>query len=54
MPEFTQLMEKEEAERLDQAKKDIVAETDKLRNLLIEREKELERLKKEVEAMQRS
>ncbi|KAG9049510.1 NuA4 histone H4 acetyltransferase complex and the SWR1 complex subunit [Tulasnella sp. UAMH 9824] len=54
MPEFTQLMEKEEAERLDQAKKDIVAETDKLRNLLIEREKELERVKKEVEGMSRS
>jgi YEATS domain-containing protein 4 len=50
MPEFTALMEKEEADRLDAAKKQIVQETDKLRALLIEREKELERLKKEVEA----
>jgi len=49
MPEFTALMEKEEYERLDVAKKEIVQQTDKLRALLIEREKEMERLKKEVE-----
>lgn len=54
MPEFTQQMEKEEAERLDQAKKNIVAETDRLRGILIEREKEQERLKKEVEALEKA
>jgi YEATS domain-containing protein 4 len=47
-PEFTQLMEKEEHERLEEARKTIVAETDKWRNILIEKEKELERLQKLV------
>ncbi|KAG8865166.1 NuA4 histone H4 acetyltransferase complex and the SWR1 complex subunit [Tulasnella sp. 330] len=51
MPEFTMLMEKEEGERLDTAKRNIVSETDQLRGILIEREKEMERLKKEVESM---
>ncbi|KAG9039497.1 NuA4 histone H4 acetyltransferase complex and the SWR1 complex subunit [Tulasnella sp. JGI-2019a] len=51
MPEFTALMEKEEADRLDAAKRGIVVEADRLRAILIEREKEMERLKKEVEAM---
>ena len=45
------LMEKEEGERFDVAKRNIVAETDRLRGTLIEKEKELERLKKEVEMM---
>lgn len=50
VPEFTQAMEKEEAERLDLARKQIVAETDKWRQKLIDREKELERLQKQLEA----
>ncbi|KDQ64195.1 hypothetical protein JAAARDRAFT_52178 [Jaapia argillacea MUCL 33604] len=50
VPEFTQLMEKEEAERLETAKKTVVAETDKWRATLIEKEKELERLKKQLES----
>ncbi|KAG8907000.1 NuA4 histone H4 acetyltransferase complex and the SWR1 complex subunit [Tulasnella sp. 403] len=54
MPEFTTLMEKEEGDRLDAAKKEIVAQTDQLRLLLVEREKELERLKKEVESTARA
>ncbi|KXN89481.1 hypothetical protein AN958_05643 [Leucoagaricus sp. SymC.cos] len=44
-PEFSQLMEKEEQERLEEARKAVIAETDKWRNTLIEKEKELERLK---------
>lgn len=48
LPEFTQAMEKEEQERLEEARKAIVAETDKWRNTLIEREKELDRLQKLV------
>ena len=39
-------MEKEEAERLENARKAIVAEQEKLRLSLHEKEKELERLKK--------
>ncbi|KAG8936175.1 NuA4 histone H4 acetyltransferase complex and the SWR1 complex subunit [Tulasnella sp. 418] len=50
MPEFSAAMEKEEADRLDNAKREIVEQTDKLRKLLIEKEKELERLKKEAES----
>jgi len=48
-PEFTALLEKEEADRLDGAKKTIIEETDRQRALLIEKEKELERLKKELQ-----
>lgn len=48
VPEFTQLMEKDELERLEDTRKAIVAETDKWRNTLIEKEKELERLQRLV------
>lgn len=41
-------MVQEEAERLDKAKKQIIAEQDKLRAILIEKEKELEGLKKQL------
>ena len=47
-PEFTGVLEREEGERLDLAKRAVVEETDRVRALLIEREKELERLKKEL------
>lgn len=47
-PEFTQLMEKEEQERLEEARKAVVLETDRWRNTLITKEKELERLQKLV------
>ncbi|KAF9238834.1 yeats family protein [Melanogaster broomeanus] len=46
VPEFTSEMEKEEAERLDEARGKIVKEQEKWRGILIEREKELERLQK--------
>lgn len=48
-PEFTTAMEKDEAERLESARKSILAETEKLRQLLLAKEKELAQLKKQVE-----
>ncbi|TBU47260.1 yeats family protein [Dichomitus squalens] len=50
-PEFTQEMEKEEAERLDKALKQIVEDTHKWRNKLIEKENESNKYKKELEAV---
>jgi YEATS domain-containing protein 4 len=50
VPEFTQAMEKEEHERLITAKKKIIAEQEKWRAILIEKEKELEKLKKQVDS----
>ena len=46
VPEFTQEMEKEEAERLEHARKAVITETDKWRAKLIEKEKDLEQLQK--------
>lgn len=48
VPEFSAEMEKEEAERLETARKAIIAEQDKWRTMLIEKEKELERLNKQL------
>jgi YEATS domain-containing protein 4 len=48
VPEFTAAMEKEEAERLETARKGVIEQQDNWRSLLIEREKELEKLQKEV------
>lgn len=48
VPEFTVAMEKEEAERLEEARKKAISEQDKWRAILIEREKELERLTKQL------
>ncbi|KAI0797126.1 yeats family protein [Abortiporus biennis] len=48
VPEFTQEMEKEEAERLENAKKSVIAECEKWRAILIEKEKELDRLNKQL------
>lgn len=48
LPEFTVVMEKEEAERLETARKSVIEQQDKWRSTLIEREKELERLRKEL------
>ncbi|KAJ7668914.1 hypothetical protein B0H17DRAFT_1209882 [Mycena rosella] len=45
-PEFTVQMEKEEAERLEDARKTVVAEEERCRMKPIEREKELEHLQK--------
>lgn len=48
VPEFTQEMEKEEAERLETARKKVIAEQNKWRDILIEKEKELAKLKAQV------
>ncbi|KAI0340806.1 yeats family protein [Trametopsis cervina] len=48
VPEFTQEMEKEEAERLETARKKVIAEQDKWRDILIEKEKELAKLKAQL------
>lgn len=48
VPEFTALMEKEEIQRLEDAKKSVFAEQEKLRVSLIEKEKELEKLRREL------
>ena len=48
-PEFTQAMIQEEADRLTKAKKQIIAEQDKWRGVLIEKENELNALKKQLE-----
>lgn len=50
MPEFTQVLERDEAERLDAAKRAVVDATDAQRVLLIEKEREFERLRRELEA----
>lgn len=50
VPEFTLQMERDEAERLEAARKAVVAESDKWRERLIEKEKELEKLKRLLEA----
>lgn len=52
MPEFTSLMEKEEAERLEEAKQAVISEQDLWRAKLIEREKELEKLQKQLSESQ--
>ncbi|KAG2060250.1 yeats family protein [Suillus hirtellus] len=46
VPEFTSAMEKEEADRMEEAKGKIIKEQEKWRAILIEKEKELERLQK--------
>ncbi|KAH7931162.1 yeats family protein [Leucogyrophana mollusca] len=48
VPEFTTEMEKEEAERLETARKAVVAEQERWRATLIEKEKELERLQNQL------
>lgn len=48
LPEFTAVMEKDEAERLETARKSVMEQQDKWRSTLIEREKELDRLQKEL------
>lgn len=48
VPEFTTLMEKEEYDRLEEAKKAIMAEQARWREILVEKEKELELLQKQA------
>lgn len=48
MPEFTAAMEKEEIQRLEDARKTVVVEQEKIRTSLSEKEKELEKLRREL------
>jgi YEATS domain-containing protein 4 len=48
VPEFTNAMEKEEAERLENARKAVVAEQEKWKAVLIEKEKEVEQLQSQL------
>ncbi|KAI0053694.1 yeats family protein [Auriscalpium vulgare] len=48
VPEFWAGMEKDEVERLERARKKVIAEQETWRTKLIEKEKELERLKREL------
>ncbi|KAF9006739.1 yeats family-domain-containing protein [Cyathus striatus] len=54
VPEFTEVMIKEEADRLEQARKSVIAEQDRWRTKLIEKEKELEKLQKQLAAVDES
>lgn len=47
-PEFTQLLEQDEARRLGEAKKAVLAEQEKMRNAILQKEKELEKLKRRI------
>jgi YEATS domain-containing protein 4 len=49
VPEFTTLMEKEETERIEEARKAVIAEQGRWRDALIEKEKELDELQKQLE-----
>ncbi|KAH9482322.1 Protein AF-9-like protein [Psilocybe cubensis] len=51
VPEFNAQMEKEESERLEEARKAVIAEQDRWREKLIEKERELERLQRELDVM---
>ena len=51
VPEFNTLMEKEEADRLEEARKTIISEQDRWRGILIEREKELQKLQRQFQSM---
>jgi YEATS domain-containing protein 4 len=48
VPEFTERLERDEAERLDAAKRAVIDATEVLRASLIEKEKELESLRRQV------
>jgi len=48
LPEFTVVMEKEEYDRLEEAKKSILAEQTRWKEILLEKEKELEQLQKQA------
>ena len=47
-PEFSQVMEKEESDRLEGARKKLIAETDNWRSQLIKKENELQLLKRDL------
>jgi len=47
-PEFTQDMEREETERLEEARKALISQGEEWRNKLIQLENEAEKLRREV------
>ncbi|KAI0638445.1 yeats family protein [Trametes polyzona] len=49
VPEFTQEMEKDEAERLEAARVKLAKEHERLREILLQKEAELDQIKKEIE-----
>jgi len=48
VPEFTSQMEKEESERLEEARKTVIAEQDRWKGILIQKEQELAQLQKQL------
>jgi YEATS domain-containing protein 4 len=48
VPEFTSQMEKDEHERLEEARKKVLEEQERWKTTLAERERELERLQKQL------
>ena len=51
VPEFTSAMEKEEGDRLEEARKIVMTEQERWRTMLIDKEKELDQLQKEIDAL---
>jgi YEATS domain-containing protein 4 len=51
VPEFTAEMEKEEHERLETARKTVIAEQERWTGILVEREKALEHLQKQISSL---
>ncbi|KIJ22547.1 hypothetical protein M422DRAFT_197039, partial [Sphaerobolus stellatus SS14] len=49
-PEFTTTMERDEADRLEVVRKMFLSEADKMRQLILDKEKELEQLKRQTAA----
>lgn len=49
LPEFNALMEKEEGERIDEARKNLLAEQERWKGILLAKEKELEELNAKIE-----
>ena len=50
MPEFTSAMEKEEGDRLEEARRIMITEQERWRTMLQDKERELEQLQKEIDA----
>jgi YEATS domain-containing protein 4 len=48
VPEFTSAMEKEEGDRFEEARKNVITEEERWRTILLEKEKELDQLQKEL------
>ena len=51
VPEFSSAMEKEEGDRLEEARKMVITEQERWRAILLEKEQELDQLQKEIDAL---